>query len=195
MVRLAGARYLSFTIFCYNCSEAYKISSQQTLSFHLLSVKQESKQQCQTPPEKRPNEKWVSRWKRRPPRVPPSPHPISTVESKAWRISFLAPHEKNKEIPERRRKRPKPLYKCFSFDDVWMERNQKRKLEKETQPEKGIQLQHLAEDQFKVRNRAPSSSFSGTVFLSAPDASFYCQHNPVLVLYLVPVPSAFTWFW
>ncbi|KAK2514396.1 hypothetical protein Q9233_014973 [Columba guinea] len=110
----------------------------------------ESKQQCQTPPEKRPNEKWLPHRKRRLPEVPPSPHPISTLESKAWRLTFLAPDEKSKEIPERRRKRPKPLYKCFSFDDVWMERNQKRKLEKETQPERGIQLQHLPEDQLKA---------------------------------------------
>lgn len=130
-------------------------------------MKQESKQQCQTSPEKRPNEKWVPHRKRRPPQVPPSPRPVSTLESKAWRLSFLAPDEKTKEMPERRRKRPRSLYKCFSFDDIWMERNQKRKLEKETQPERGIQLQHLPEDQLKVSSRTPSSSFSGTVFLSA----------------------------
>ncbi|RLV97581.1 hypothetical protein DV515_00011621 [Chloebia gouldiae] len=107
-------------------------------------VKQESKQPCQTAPGKRPNKKWVPHRKRRPPRVPPCP--VSTLESRARRLSFLAPDEKAKEIPERRRKRPKPLYKCFSFDDVWMERNQKRKLEKETQPEGGVQLQHLPQD-------------------------------------------------
>ncbi|KAM9614026.1 rho guanine nucleotide exchange factor 4 isoform 2-T2 [Morphnus guianensis] len=132
------------------------ISSQSQISLNTASSisdmlrHEESKQQCQTPPEKRPNEKWVPHRKRRPPQVPPSPHPISTLESKAWRLSFLAPDEKAKDIPERRRKRPKPLYKCFSFDDVWMERNQKRKLEKETQPERGIQLQHLPEDQLKA---------------------------------------------
>ncbi|KAM6389762.1 rho guanine nucleotide exchange factor 4 isoform 3-T3 [Pluvialis apricaria] len=133
------------------------ISSQSQISLNTASSisdmlrDEESKQQCQTPPEKRPNEKWVPHRKRRPPQVPPSPRPISTLESKAWRLSFLAPDEKAKDIPERRRrKRPKPLYKCFSFDDVWMERNQKRKLEKETQPERGIQLQHLPEDQLKA---------------------------------------------
>ncbi|XP_054692066.1 rho guanine nucleotide exchange factor 4 isoform X1 [Grus americana] len=115
-----------------------------------LATTLESKQQYQMPPEKRPNEKWVPHRKRRPPQVPPSPRPISTLESKAWRLSFLAPDEKDKQIPERRRKRPKPLYKCFSFDDVWMERNQKRKLEKETQPERGIQLRHLPEDHLKA---------------------------------------------
>ncbi|KAM7108104.1 rho guanine nucleotide exchange factor 4 isoform 1-T1 [Ciconia maguari] len=133
------------------------ISSQSQISLNTASSisdmlrDEESKQQCQTPPEKRPNEKWVPHRKRRPPQVPPSPRPISTLESKAWRLSFLASDEKAKEIPERRRKRPKPLYKCFSFDDVWMERNQKRKLEKETQPERGIQLRHLPEDQLKAR--------------------------------------------
>ncbi|XP_064313343.1 rho guanine nucleotide exchange factor 4 isoform X1 [Phalacrocorax carbo] len=132
------------------------ISSQSQISLNTASSisdmlrDEDSKQQCQTPPEKRPNEKWVPHRKRRPPQVPPYPHPISTLESKAWRLSFLAPDEKAKEIPERRRKRPKPLYKCFSFDDVWMERNQKRKLEKETQPERVIQLQHLPEDQLKA---------------------------------------------
>ncbi|XP_054022331.1 rho guanine nucleotide exchange factor 4 isoform X1 [Dryobates pubescens] len=132
------------------------ISSQSQISLNTASSTsdmvqdEESKQQCQTPPEKRPNEKWVPHRKRRPPQASPSPHPVSTCESKAWRLSFLAPDEKAKEIPERKRKRPKPLYKCFSFDDVWMERNQKRKLEKETQPEKGIQLRHLPEDQLKA---------------------------------------------
>ncbi|XP_057288964.1 rho guanine nucleotide exchange factor 4 isoform X1 [Pezoporus wallicus] len=131
------------------------ISSQSQISLNTASSisdmlrDKESKQQCQTPPEKRPNEKWVPHRKRRPPQVPPSPHLISTLESKAWRLSFLAPDEKAKEIPERR-KRPKPLYKCFSFDDVWMERNQKWKLEKETQPERGIQLRHLPGDQLKT---------------------------------------------
>ena len=156
-------------------------------------MKQESKQPCQIPPEKRPSEKWVPHRKRRAPQVPPSPRPISTLESKAWRLAFPAPDEKAKETPERRRKRPKPLYKCFSFDDVWMERNQKRKLEKETQPERGIQLRHLPEDQLKVRNRTASSSFSGTVCRSAPAASFYCRHIPVLALCLAPVLSDFLW--
>ncbi|XP_030136024.2 rho guanine nucleotide exchange factor 4 isoform X1 [Taeniopygia guttata] len=130
------------------------ISSQSQISLNTASsisdmlqdecVKQESKQPCQTAPGKRPNKKWVPHRKRRPPWVPPCP--VSTLESRACRLSFLAPDEKAKEIPERRRKRPKPLYKCFSFDDVWMERNQKRKLEKETQPEGGVQLQHLPQD-------------------------------------------------
>ncbi|XP_015492958.2 rho guanine nucleotide exchange factor 4 isoform X1 [Parus major] len=136
------------------------ISSQSQISLNTASstsdmlrdefVKQESKQPCQTAPEKRPNKKWVPHRKRRPPRVPPCPRPVSTLESKARRLSFLAPEEKAKEIPERKRKRPKPLYKCFSFDDVWMERNQKRKLEKETQPEGGVQLQHLPKDPSKA---------------------------------------------
>ncbi|XP_074768776.1 rho guanine nucleotide exchange factor 4 isoform X1 [Athene noctua] len=142
------------------------ISSQSQISLNTASSisdmfrDEESKQQCQTPPEKRPNEKWVPHHKRRPPQVPPSPRPISTLENKAWRLSFLAPDEKAKEIRERRRKRPKPLYRCFSFDDVWMERNQKRKLEKETQSERGIQLQHLPEDQLKA---AVSSSITSAI--------------------------------
>ncbi|XP_032857516.2 rho guanine nucleotide exchange factor 4 isoform X1 [Tyto alba] len=147
------------------------ISSQSQISLNTASsisdmlrdefVKQESKHQCQTPPEKRPSEKWVPHRKRKPPQVPPSPCPISALESKAWRLSFLAPDEKTKEIRERRRKRPKPLYRCFSFDDVWMERNQKRKLEKETQPERGIQLRHLPEDQLKaVANTSITSAIA-----------------------------------
>ncbi|XP_051482479.1 rho guanine nucleotide exchange factor 4 isoform X1 [Apus apus] len=132
------------------------ISSQSQISLNTAPFisdmlrDEESKQQCHTPLEKRPNDKWVAHRTRRAPQVPSSPRPISTLENKAWRLSFLAPDEKAKEIPERRRKRPKPLYKCFSFDDVWMERNQRRKLEKETQPERGIQLQHLPEDQLKA---------------------------------------------
>ncbi|XP_065604005.1 rho guanine nucleotide exchange factor 4 [Cyrtonyx montezumae] len=137
------------------------ISSQSQISLNTASSisdvlrDEDSKQQCPTPPEKRPNEKGVSHRKRRSPQVPPSPRPFSTLENKAWRLSFLAPDEKAKEIPERRRKRPKSLYKCFSFDDIWMQRNQKRKLEKEAQPERGSQLQHFPEDQLKA-GRSPS---------------------------------------
>uniref|UniRef100_A0A669R3R3 Rho guanine nucleotide exchange factor 4 n=1 Tax=Phasianus colchicus TaxID=9054 RepID=A0A669R3R3_PHACC len=137
------------------------ISSQSQISLNTASSvsdvlrDEDSKQQCPTPPEKRPNEKGIPHRKRRSPQVPTSPRPFSTLENKAWRLSFLAPHEKAKEIPERRRKRPKSLYKCFSFDDIWMQRNQKRKLEKETQPERGTQLQHFPEDQLKA-GRSPS---------------------------------------
>uniref|UniRef100_A0A8C9UCJ7 Rho guanine nucleotide exchange factor 4 n=1 Tax=Serinus canaria TaxID=9135 RepID=A0A8C9UCJ7_SERCA len=134
------------------------ISSQSQISLNTASsisdmlrdefVKQESKQPCQTAAGKRPNKKWVPHRKRRPPRVPACP--VSTLESRARRLSFPAPEEKAKEMPERRRKRPKALYKCFSFDDVWMERSQKRKLEKETQPEGGVQLQHLPQEPSKA---------------------------------------------
>ncbi|XP_066413097.1 rho guanine nucleotide exchange factor 4 isoform X1 [Molothrus aeneus] len=134
------------------------ISSQSQISLNTASsitdmlrdefVKQESKQPCQTAAGKRPNKKWVPHRKRRPPRVPACP--VATLESRARTLSFPAPEEKAKEMPERRRKRPKPLYKCFSFDDVWMERSQKRKLEKETQPEGGVQLQHLPQDPSKT---------------------------------------------
>uniref|UniRef100_A0A8C2YDA0 Rho guanine nucleotide exchange factor 4 n=1 Tax=Coturnix japonica TaxID=93934 RepID=A0A8C2YDA0_COTJA len=147
------------------------ISSQSQISLNTASSisdvlrDEDSKQQCPTPPEKRPNEKGVPHRKRRSPQVPTSPRPFSTLENKAWRLSFLAPDEKAKEIPERRRrrrKRPKSLYKCFSFDDIWMQRNQKRKLEKETQPERGTQLQHFPEDQLKAGR---SSSITSTIAL------------------------------
>uniref|UniRef100_A0A8C3NXX3 Rho guanine nucleotide exchange factor 4 n=4 Tax=Sylvioidea TaxID=2116661 RepID=A0A8C3NXX3_9PASS len=136
------------------------ISSQSQVSLNTASsisdmlrdefVKQESEQPWQTAPDKRPNKQWVPHGKRRPPRVPPCPRPVSTLESRAQRLSVPAPNEKAQEISESRRKTPKPLYKCFSFDDVWMERSQKRKLEKKTQPEGGVQLQHLPEDPSKA---------------------------------------------
>lgn len=183
-------------IFCSIWFEAEdRISCEQTVCFHLLFVKQDSRQQCPTPPEKRPNEKGVPHRKRRSPQVPTSPRPFSTHENKAWRLSFLASDEKAKEIPERRRKRPKSLYKCFSFDDIWMQRNQKRKLEKETQPEKGTQLQHFPEDQLKVRTHTLSSSSPGTVFLSLLWLFSIINHVHVLLLCLVPVLTASLWVW
>lgn len=153
------------------------MSIQQTLCFHLQFVKQESEQPCPAAAEKRPNKQWVPHSKRRPPRVPPCPRPVSTLESRAPRLSFPAPDEKAKEIPESGRKRPKPLYKCFSFDDVWMERNQKRKLEKKTQPEGGVQLQHLPEDPSKVRSQTPTSSFHGIVFLCSSCFSLLSSYS------------------
>lgn len=191
----SGATQLSVAIFCSIWFEANRISSEQTVCFHLLFVKQDSKQQCPTPPEKRPNEKGVPHRKRRSPQVPTSPRPFSTLENKAWRLSFLAPDEKAKETPERRRKRPKSLYKCFSFDDIWMQRNQKRKLEKERQPERGTQLQHFPEDQLKVRTHTLSSSSPGTVFLSLLWLFSTVNHIRVLLLCLVSVLAASLCVW
>lgn len=121
--------------------------------------------------------------------------PVATLQSRARALSLPAPDDKAKEVPERRRKRPKALYKCFSFDDVWMERSQKRKLEKETQPEGGVQLQHLPQDPSKVRSHTPTSSVSGIVFLSAQAGSLCCHHVPVLPLCLISLLSAFLWAW
>ncbi|XP_006125265.2 LOW QUALITY PROTEIN: uncharacterized protein LOC102450331 [Pelodiscus sinensis] len=131
------------------------ISSQSQISLNTASSvsdllrDEDPQQQSQMPPEKRPSEKWVLHRKKRSPQIPLSPRPFSSIESKIWMLPFLAPDEKAKKVPEP--KRLKPLYKCFSCDDMWLERNRKRNLEKATQLEREIQLRNLPEDQLKAR--------------------------------------------
>ncbi|CAM5139058.1 unnamed protein product [Eretmochelys imbricata] len=131
------------------------ISSQSQISLNTASSvsdilrDEDPQQQSQTPPEKRPSEKWVLHRKKRSPQILLSPRPFSSIESKVWMLPFLAPDGKAKKTSQR--KRLKPLYKRFSCDDMWLDRYRKRNLEKETQPEREIQLRNLPEDQLKAR--------------------------------------------
>ncbi|XP_019359251.1 PREDICTED: rho guanine nucleotide exchange factor 4 isoform X1 [Gavialis gangeticus] len=131
------------------------ISSQSQISLNTASSvsdilrDEDPKQQSQTPPERRSCEKWLPHRKKKPPQTLPSPHPFSSIENKGWRLPLFTLDGKAKETSQRRQ--PKPLYKHFSFDDIWMERNQKRKLKKEPQSEREIQWSNLPEDQVKAR--------------------------------------------
>ncbi|XP_067394975.1 LOW QUALITY PROTEIN: uncharacterized protein [Emydura macquarii macquarii] len=131
------------------------ISSQSQISLNTASSvsnilrDEDPQQQSQMPPEKRPSERWILHRKKRSPQIPLSPRPFSSTESNVWMTPFIAPNGKAKKVSQR--KRLKPLYKCFSCDDMWLERNRKRNLEKEMQPEREIQLRNLPEDQLKAR--------------------------------------------
>lgn len=83
--------------------------------------------------------------------MPLSPPSLSNIESKAWILPFHIQEGKAKEHAQRKRHRP--LYKRFSFDDTWMERNRKRKLVKEAQSDREIESSNLPEDHLKVRNQ------------------------------------------
>ncbi|XP_030431241.1 LOW QUALITY PROTEIN: uncharacterized protein LOC115657476 [Gopherus evgoodei] len=131
------------------------ISSQSQISLNTASSvsdilrDEDPQQQSQMPPEKRPNEKLVLHRKKRSPQIMLSLRPFSSIESKVWKLPFLAPDGKAKKTSQR--KRLKPLYKRSSCDDMWLERYRKRNLEKEMQSEREIQLRNLPEDQLKAR--------------------------------------------
>lgn len=126
-------------------------TSQPNFCFHILFIKQENIQQGQIPSEKRPSEKRGLPCRTRSTQIPVPPHSFSNIENKAWVCSFHAQEGKPKEhIP---RKRHGPLYKRFSFDDAWMERNRRRKLVRETQSDRETDSSYLIDDRLKVRCR------------------------------------------
>lgn len=112
-------------------------------------IKQENIQQSQMPSEKRLSEKRGLHCRTRSTQMPLSLHTFSNIENKAWKCPFHAPEVKPKVHTLRRRH--EPLYKRFSFDDAWMERNRRRKLVKETQSDRETDSSYLLKDQLKVR--------------------------------------------
>lgn len=114
-------------------------------------MKQENIQQSQLTPEKRPGEKRGLHCRKMSSQMLLSPRSFSHgIENKAWILPFHAQERRPNECTHRKRRRP--LYKRFSFDDAWMERSRKRKLVKETQSDREIEPNNLQEDQVKVRN-------------------------------------------
>ncbi|XP_028586481.2 LOW QUALITY PROTEIN: rho guanine nucleotide exchange factor 4 [Podarcis muralis] len=132
-------------------SSQSQISLDTTSSVSDIIRDEENIQQSQIPPEKRPGEKWGLHCRKRSTQMPLSPPSLSNIESKAWILPFHIQEGKAKEHAQRKRHRP--LYKRFSFDDTWMERNRKRKLVKEAQSDREIESSNLPEDHLKVKMR------------------------------------------
>ncbi|XP_062988517.1 LOW QUALITY PROTEIN: rho guanine nucleotide exchange factor 4 [Elgaria multicarinata webbii] len=137
------------------------ISSQSQISLNTTSSvsdirDEENIQQNQIPSEKRPGEKRGLHCRKRSTQMPLSPHSFSTIEDKAWVLPFHVQEGKAKEHAQRKRHRP--LYKRFSFDDTWMERNRKRKLVKETQSDRENEACNLPGDQLQVKTRPSITS-------------------------------------
>ncbi|XP_053162431.1 LOW QUALITY PROTEIN: uncharacterized protein LOC128349701 [Hemicordylus capensis] len=157
------------------------ISSQSQISLNTASSvsdiirDEESAQQSQIPSEKRPGEKRGLQCRKRSTQMPLSPHSFSNIENKAWMLAFHSQEGKAKEQTQRKRRRP--LYKRFSFDDAWMERNRKRKLVKETQSDRGTDSSTLLDDQLKVKMRPCITS--PVVFDAIPlKLHLYSQSTP-----------------
>lgn len=117
--------------------------------FCLLLIKQENIQPSQSPSEKRLGDKRGLPCRKRSTQRPLAPHSFSNIENKAWIRPIRVQEGKAKQ--QTQWKRRGPLYKRFSFDDEWMERNRKRKLAKETQSDRENESSNPPEDQFKVR--------------------------------------------
>lgn len=80
--------------------------------------------------------------------MPLCPQILSDIENKTWMLPCHGQEGKAKEHTQRKRRRP--LYKRFSFDDAWMEKNRKRKLVKGTQSDREAESTNFQEDQLKV---------------------------------------------
>nr|XP_056705572.1 rho guanine nucleotide exchange factor 4 isoform X1 [Euleptes europaea] len=138
------------------------ISSQSQISLNTASSAsdiirdEESIQQSQITSEKRPGEKRGLHGRKTSPQTPLSPHSFSHVENKAWMLPFHVQEPRANERTQRKRRRP--LYKRFSFDDAWMERNRKRTLVKETQSDREMEPSNPPEDQLKVKMRPSVTS-------------------------------------
>ncbi|KAJ6669132.1 hypothetical protein lerEdw1_007941 [Lerista edwardsae] len=138
------------------------ISSQSQISLNTVSSMgdiirdEENIQQSQMPSEKRPSEKRGLHCRTRSTQMPLSPQAFSNIENKAWMCPFHAQEGKPKVHTLRRRH--EPLYKRFSFDDAWMERNRRRKLVKETQSDRETDSSYLLKDRLKVKMRPSITS-------------------------------------
>ncbi|XP_008104692.2 LOW QUALITY PROTEIN: rho guanine nucleotide exchange factor 4 [Anolis carolinensis] len=138
------------------------ISSQSQISLNMTSSvsdiirDEEANQPSQIPSEKRSGEKNGLHCRKRSTQMSLPPYSFSNIENKAWLLPFHIQKGKAKEHSQRRRHRS--LYKRFSFDDTWMEKNRKRKLVKETHSGRGNELSNLPEDLLKIKMRPSSTS-------------------------------------
>ncbi|XP_060624146.2 rho guanine nucleotide exchange factor 4 isoform X1 [Anolis sagrei] len=138
------------------------ISSQSQISLNMTSSvsdiirDEETTQPSQIPSEKRPAEKHGLHCRKRSTQMSLPPYSSSNIENKAWLLPFHIQKGKAKEHSQRRRHRS--LYKRFSFDDAWMEKNRKRKLVKEAHSDRENELSNLPEDLLKIKMRPSSTS-------------------------------------
>ncbi|XP_028920016.2 rho guanine nucleotide exchange factor 4 isoform X1 [Ornithorhynchus anatinus] len=116
----------------------------------------------QTPPEKRPSDMHTFHRKKRSPQAATPPRPFSNIESISWTSTFLAPEGTLPELPPPppppQSTKAKLNFKRASFDDLWTERNRKRKHKKETQSEMGMQAGTLPKDLVKARMKMSLTS-------------------------------------
>ncbi|XP_060097882.1 rho guanine nucleotide exchange factor 4 isoform X1 [Heteronotia binoei] len=157
------------------------ISSQSQISLNTASSVSdiirdvENIQQSQITSEKKPGEKRSLHCRKTSTQMPLSPHSFSHTENKTWMLPFHVQEGRANECTHRKRRRP--LYKRFSFDDAWMERNRKRKLVKETQSDRESEPSNFPEDQLKVKMQP--SIVSPVTFSARPfKLHLYSQSTP-----------------
>ncbi|KAM6443194.1 rho guanine nucleotide exchange factor 4 isoform 3-T3 [Liasis olivaceus] len=134
-------------------SSQSQISLNTTTSMSDIIRDEEHSQQSEISSEKRSGEKHGLHYRKRSTQMPASLH--SDVEDKAWILPFCVQEGKIKKHV--RQERHRSLYKCFSFDDTWMERNRKRKFVKEAQSDRGNESSNIPEDQLHVKMRPVTS--------------------------------------
>ncbi|XP_034295682.1 rho guanine nucleotide exchange factor 4 isoform X2 [Pantherophis guttatus] len=134
-------------------SSQSQISLNTTTSMSDIIRDEEHSQQSEISAEERSGEKHGLPYRKKSIQMPGSLD--SNVEDKAWILPFYIQEGKIKKHVLQ--KRHKSLYKCFSFDDTWMERNRKRTFVKEAQSDRENESSNFPEDQLNVKTKSVTS--------------------------------------
>ncbi|XP_039203098.1 rho guanine nucleotide exchange factor 4 isoform X2 [Crotalus tigris] len=134
-------------------SSQSQISLNTTTSMSDIIRDEEHSQQSEISSEKSSDEKHDLPYRKKFIQMPGSLD--SSVEDKAWSLPFYIQEGKIKKHIQQ--KRHKYLYKCFSFDDAWMERNRKRTFVKEAQTDRNNELSNFPEEQLNVKMKSVTS--------------------------------------
>ncbi|XP_070609086.1 rho guanine nucleotide exchange factor 4 isoform X1 [Erythrolamprus reginae] len=134
-------------------SSQSQISLNTTTSMSDIIRDEERSQQSEISAEERSGEKHGLPYRKKSVQMPGSLD--SNVEDKAWILPFYIQEGKIKNHVQQ--KRHKSLYKCFSFDDTWMERNRKRTFVKEGQSDRENKSSNSPEDQLNVKIKSVTS--------------------------------------
>ncbi|XP_026557059.1 rho guanine nucleotide exchange factor 4 [Pseudonaja textilis] len=134
-------------------SSQSQISLNTTTSMSDIIRDEEHSQQSEISAEDRAGEKHGLPYRKKSIQMPGSLD--SNVEDKAWILPFYIQEGKIKKYVQQ--KRHKSLYKCFSFDDTWMERNRKRTFVKEAQSGRENEPSNFPEDQLTAKMKSVTS--------------------------------------
>ncbi|XP_013907619.1 PREDICTED: rho guanine nucleotide exchange factor 4 [Thamnophis sirtalis] len=134
-------------------SSQSQISLNTTASMSDIIRDEEHSQQSEISAEERSGEKHGLPYRKKSIQMPGSLD--SNVEDKAWILPFYI--QKGKIKKHVQQKRHKSLYKCFSFDDTWMERNRKRTFVREDQSDRENESSNFSEDQLNVKTKSVTS--------------------------------------
>ncbi|XP_043847927.1 rho guanine nucleotide exchange factor 4 isoform X1 [Dromiciops gliroides] len=106
--------------------------------------------------EGRPGEKLVCHYGKRVPSTVPTQRPFSTIENVTWTFPFLSADRNPSETSRKTTTMSRNQY--ASLDDLWLEKQRKRKFKKQAHLERGVHAGTLPKDLVKARMKMSLTS-------------------------------------